>query len=90
MTPHRTQLTMLEAPAPWGPWAAFYRSDDSPLAPGLYTPTFPAAYIRDTSPDGTASLLMFFSCLEGAADCRYTLNYAVVTLGLAKGLLAHD
>jgi len=84
MMPHRTQLTMLEAPNPWGPWSIFYRDDDSPSAPGLYTPTFPSAYIR--APVGnTAELLLIFSCLGGADSCRYTLNWQALTLTLAAG-----
>lgn len=83
MSPHRTQLLLLEADHPWGPWKQFYRNDDSPLAPGLYTPTFPSQYMRavDAS-SNTAELIVFFSCLDGAPDCRYTLNYATVTLAL--------
>ena len=79
---------MLEAPAPWGPWSLFYRSDDAPLAPGLYTPTFPSAYLEEPRADGTARLVMFFSCLEGAPTCRYTLNYVTVTLGLTPTAFA--
>ena len=83
MMPHRTQLVMLEADAPWGPWRIFYRADDSPLAPGLYTPTFPSAYMR--APVGnTAEVVLFFSCLGGDASCRYTLNWATVNLTLAQ------
>jgi hypothetical protein len=33
--------------------------------------------------NGTASLVMFFSCLEGAVNCRYTLNYQAVQLTVA-------
>ena len=32
--------------------------------------------------NATADLVMFFSCLEGATNCRYTLNYVPVTLQL--------
>lgn len=86
MEPHRTQLLMLEAAAPWGPWAAFYRNDDSGapglLAPGLYTPTFPVPYMR--ARNGTAAdAILFFSCLDGDVNCRYTLNWARVRLELA-------
>ena len=81
MSPHRTQLLLLEADHAWGPWRVFYRDDDSALAPGLYTPTFPSAYMRP--PTGTAAeLVMFFACLDGAPNCRYTLNYVNVTLSI--------
>jgi hypothetical protein len=97
MMPHRTQLIFLEAKNPWGPWSIFYHSDDSPPAPGLYTPTFPSAYmnpislsrdedellnVSDDDELGSASMLMFFSCLEGADNCRYTLNWQPVSLTL--------
>lgn len=82
MMPHRTQLIMLEAPQPWGPWSIFLRDDNSASAPGLYTPTFPSAYIQP--PQGnTAELVMFFSCLGGSDACRYTLNWQTITLTLA-------
>ncbi len=81
MMPHRTQLALLEADAPWGPWRIFYRADDSPLAPGLYTPTFPSAFMR-APVGGAAELVMFFSCLGGDPACRYTLNWVNVTLTL--------
>jgi hypothetical protein len=84
MTPHRTQLIMLEAAQPWGPWNIFYRSDDSFQAPGLYTPTFPSAYHRPVI-SGTAQMIMFFACLDGAANCRYTLNYQTVNITIASG-----
>ena len=81
MTPHRTQLLLLEADQPWGPWRVFFRADDSPLAPGLYTPTFPSAYMKPAA-GGAAELVMFFACLGGDPSCRYTLNWATVTLQL--------
>jgi hypothetical protein len=42
-TPRRTQLVMLEAPQPWGPWRMFFRDDDfaAPwLGSGSYGTTF--------------------------------------------------
>lgn len=93
MSPHRTQLLFLEAPRPWGPWSVFYRADDSPQAPGLYTPTFPSAYMRPVVPGvgsnpSTAQMVLFFSCLDGAPSCRYTLNYQIVTVVLNGTALA--
>jgi hypothetical protein len=85
MTPHRTQLLLLEADKPWGPWRVFFRADDSPLAPGLYTPTFPTAFMRPPA-GNVAELVMFFSCLGGDPACKYTLNWATVNLTLAPAL----
>ena len=77
MSPHRTQLTLLEAENPWGPWRVFYTNDDSPPAPGLYTPSFPTRYMRP-SEGGKVDLVMFFACLGGPSSCKYTLNCAFV------------
>ena len=86
--PKRTQLILLEAPNPWGPWSIFYRSDNSneelgPMygAPGMYTPSFPSLYMQPVNTtDNTAQMVMFFACLDGATNCRYTLNWQIVTL----------
>ena len=48
----RTQLTLLEAEEPWGPWSVFYRDDDwdssFPVGQrGHYTPTFPAKWMDE-------------------------------------------
>ena len=89
MSPHRTQLVLLEAPEPWGPWSIFFRSDETgelPLqSPGLYTPSFPSALMQPVQAGAdSASMIMFFSCLGGPESCKYTLNYAEVTLQLAQ------
>lgn len=47
----------------------------------MYTPTFPASFHRPAS-GGSATMVMFFSCLGGAPTCRYTLNWQVITLAL--------
>ena len=60
----------------------FYRSDDSPQAPGLYTPTFPSQWVQERVGD-SLTMGMVFACLGGAENCRYTLNYMNVTLTLA-------
>ena len=89
MSPHRTQLTIFEAPHAWGPWSLAYRDDESAgLAPGLYTPTFPSQWMRPLAPGATtAELTMLFACLGGAASCRYTLNWVAVNLTLAAGVV---
>jgi hypothetical protein len=84
MMPHRTQLLFLEAPQPWGPWALWHRDDNSSSAPGLYTPSFPNAYHQPVQADGTSSMLMAFSCLDGAPTCRYTLNWQPVSFSVAS------
>lgn len=86
--PKRTQLTLLESANPWGPWSVFYRNDNSnndlgPMygAPGMYTPSFPSLYMRPVNTTtNTAQMIMFFACLDGASNCRYTLNWQIVTL----------
>lgn len=82
MAPHRTQLVLLEAPNPWGPWKQFWRDDDSFQAPGLYTPTFPSQWVQEVV-GNKLSLGMAFACLGGSPACRYTLNYQTVELTLA-------
>jgi hypothetical protein len=88
MNPHRTQLLLLESPYPWGPWSLLWRNDDSPAAPGLYTPTIPSAYLQPVQGD-TAELLLIFSCLGGPSNCRYTLNWQKVTLALSPEAAAY-
>ena len=82
----RTQLLMLEAPNPWGPWSLFYRDDDFGSvwnASGSYGTTFPALYHRPVTANKTAQMIMLFSCGNGLAGCHYTLNTVEVTLTLA-------
>ena len=91
-TPRRTQLTMLEAPQPWGPWSLFYRDDDFGGAwngSGAYGTTFPAAYHRPVRADGSADMVMLFSCGNGLEGCEYKLNYVNVTLQLTAEGVAH-
>ena len=86
MSPHRTQLLLLEAERPWGPWRVFFASDDSGApgldAPGLYAPSFASAYMRGGGGSGAAQMQMLFACLGGSPSCRYTLNYVPLTLAL--------
>lgn len=83
--PRRTQLLMLEAPEPWGPWSVFFRDDNAGAAwgaQGLYGTTFPALYHKPVV-NGTAEMIMFFACGLGNPGCYYTLNWVTVTLTLA-------
>ena len=88
----RTQLLFLEAPEPWGPWSIFHRDDDFGQAwdgPGAYGTTFPAAFHRPLQADGTAEMIMLFSCGNGPAGCEYKLNYVNVTVQLTASGVAH-
>lgn len=44
---HRSQLTLFEAPEPWGPWKIFYRDDDWGTY-GDYQPNFPTKWISSS------------------------------------------
>ena len=88
----RTQLVMLEAPQPWGPWSIFYREDDFGSvwnSSGAYGTTFPAAFHRPLAADGTADMILLFACGNGLAGCEYKLNYVPVTVTLTPSGVAH-
>ena len=90
-TPRRTQLLMLEAPQPWGPWRAFFRDDDFGGAwngSGAYGTTFPAAFHTQVV-NGSAQMSMLFACGNGLAGCHYQLNYMNVTLQLSPEGVEH-
>jgi hypothetical protein len=72
----RSQLTLFEAPEPWGPWSLFHQDDDWGTYGG-YQPSFPTKWI---SPDGR-TLLMASS---GSFD-DYNLTLQKVTLEIAGG-----
>jgi hypothetical protein len=42
-----SQLTLYEAPEPWGPWSLFYRNDDWGKC-GDYQPSFPTKWMSET------------------------------------------
>ncbi|MBI4926578.1 MAG: DUF4185 domain-containing protein, partial [Anaerolineae bacterium] len=69
----RSQLTLFEAPEPWGPWSLFH-TDDNWGTYGDYQPNFPTKWI---SPDGL-TLLMVSS---GSFD-DYNMTLQKVTLEL--------
>lgn len=50
----RSQLTLFEAPEPWGPWSLFYQDDDWGTY-GDYQPSFPTKWM---SPDGRTMLMV--------------------------------
>mmetsp|Transcript_17753 Transcript_17753/g.24772 ORF Transcript_17753/g.24772 Transcript_17753/m.24772 type:complete len:175 (+) Transcript_17753:95-619(+) len=46
----RTQLSLIEAPNPWGPFSVFYTNDNWEMddgSSGAYTPVFPPAWMGD-------------------------------------------
>jgi hypothetical protein len=70
----RSQLTLFEAPEPWGPWACFHQ-DDNWGTYGDYQPSFPTKWM---SPDGKTMLMVS----SGSFD-DYNLTLQKVTLTLA-------
>lgn len=50
----RSQLTLLEASEPWGPWSLFYQNDNWGTY-GDYQPSFPTKWM---SPDGRTMLIV--------------------------------
>ena len=64
--------------------SVFYRTDDSELASGLYGTSFPSAYMLPiNTTTATAEMVLFFACLQGPPNCRYTLNYVTVTMNIS-------
>lgn len=71
---YRSQLTLFEAPEPWGPWRLFYRDDDWGTY-GDYQPSFPTKWM---SRDGR----MLFLVSSGSWD-DYNFVVQKVALRLA-------
>jgi hypothetical protein len=67
----RSQLTLFEAPEPWGPWSLFHRDDDWGTY-GDYQPIFPTKWMSE---DGKTLLM---AC-SGSFD-DYNLTLQKVTL----------
>jgi hypothetical protein len=70
---HRTQLTLFEAPQPWGPFFMFHRDDDwlSPDgAAGSYCPTFPPKWMGTTS-----AWMVSASCCALSTKARFLHHY---------------
>ena len=70
----RSQLTLFEAPEPWGPWSLFYQ-DDNWGTYGDYQPSFPTKWM---SSDGKTMLMVS----SGSFD-DYNMTLQKVTLRLA-------
>ena len=71
----RSQLTLFEAPEPWGPWSSFYQ-DDNWGTYGDYQPSFPTKWI---SADGKNMLMVS----SGSFD-DYNMTLQNVKLKIAE------
>lgn len=69
----RSQLTLYEAPEPWGPWSLFHIDDDWGTY-GDYQPNFPAKWI---SPDGKTLLMVSSGSFD---DYNLTLQKVVLDM----------
>jgi hypothetical protein len=74
----RSQLTLFEAPNPWGPWSLFYQ-DDNWGTYGDYQPSFPTKWMSE---DGTTILMVS----SGSFD-DYNLTIQKVMLDLKRSTL---
>jgi hypothetical protein len=72
-TAQHTQLTLFEAPNPWGPWSLFHR-DDNWGTYGDYQPSFPVNWMFN---DGTT---MFMVSSGGFDDYNFTVQRLDLTV----------
>ena len=85
----RTQLSLWEAPQPWGPWSYFHRDDDwrgPDGSSGGYTPVFPPAWISES---GTEMWMVFTQCCPGKVagpPNNYNFTYQRLDLTTGAGL----
>ena len=85
----RTQLSLWEAPQPWGPWSYFHRDDDwrgPDGSSGGYTPVFPPAWISES---GTEMWMVFTQCCPGkiaGPPNNYNFTYQRLDLTTATGV----
>lgn len=63
----RSQLTLFEAPEPWGPWSLFYQDDDWGRRGG-YQPAFPTKWMDEA---GTSMWMVYSGSEE---DYNFTLQ----------------
>ena len=78
----RTQLSLWESDAPWGPWKHFHRDDDwrgPDGSSGGYTPVFPPAWIEEEK------MWMSFTqcCPDPSISPRNNYNYTLQSVTLA-------
>jgi len=71
-----SQLTLFEAPEPWGPWSLFYR-DDAAGHCGTYSASFPTAFM---SADGKTMWMVSSGTFE---DYNFTLEKVSLELATA-------
>ncbi|MCL2664993.1 MAG: DUF4185 domain-containing protein [Defluviitaleaceae bacterium] len=64
----RSQLTLFEAPEPWGPWSHFYTDEDWGVRGG-YQPCFPTKWM---SADGTSVWMVYSGSEE---DYNFTVQH---------------
>jgi len=69
-----SQLTLYEAPEPWGPWSLFYRDDNWGTC-GDYQPSFPPKWM---STDG---LTMWMVAAGSTDDYNFVTQKVTLTLG---------
>ena len=70
----RSQLTLFEAPEPWGPWSLFHQDDDWGTY-GDYQPSFPTKWISE---DGRT-----MSMVSSGSFDDYNLTLQKVTMEIA-------
>ena len=68
-----SQLTLFEAPEPWGPWSLFHRDDDFGHY-GVYQPIFPTKWMMD---DGKTLYLVYSGSHD---DYNFTCQGVVLDL----------
>jgi hypothetical protein len=69
----RSQLTLFEAPEPWGPWSLFYRDDNWGIHGG-YNPCFPTKWMSD---DGKTMWMVYSGSEE---DYNFTVQKLTLVL----------
>ena len=82
---HRTQLPLLEAAQPWGPFSIFnfHRDDDWPSpdgAGGACCPVFPPEWMGPTS-----ALMVAASCCAKTTDIKRHYNFSAQRVDVSFG-----
>jgi hypothetical protein len=67
----RSQLTLFEAPEPWGPWSIFYHDDNWGLHGG-YNPSFPTKWMSE---DGKTMWMVYSGSEE---DYNFTIQKIIL------------
>lgn len=68
-----SQLTLFEAPEPWGPWSVFYKDDNWGVSGG-YNPSFPTKWMSE---DGKTMWMVYSGSEE---DYNFTLQKITLVL----------